>query len=151
VTATNAKSPLPIRAATPADYDAIVEVWVAAGLSVRLEGRERREAFLDQLTQFPDLYLVATDGPRIVGVIFGSHDHRKGWINRLAVHPEYRRRGLGLALATACDRAIRSHGIEIVAALIEPRNTASCALAERLGYRADIEVRYYRKLGRPDI
>lgn len=141
----------PIRPATPEDYEQIVEVWAAAGLSVRLHGRENREAFLYQLERFPDLFLVATDDDRIVGAILGSHDHRKGWINRLAVLPEYRRRGLGLALAEACDDAIRSQGIEIVAALIEPENKASCDMVEKLGYRADIEVRYYRKLSRPDI
>ena len=86
-----------IRRAKPEDYGEIVEVWRASGLSVRLQGRESEEAFRLQLDQFPDLYLLAIDGGRIVGVVLGSHDHRKGWINRLAVLPEYRRRGMASA------------------------------------------------------
>ena len=144
-------SPVPIRPATAADYDQIVEVWLAAGLSVRLKGRESREAFRRQLKRFPELFLVATDGDRVVGVVLGSHDHRKGWINRLAVRPDYRRRGVAKALVRACEAAIRTEGIEILAALVEPENAPSQAFFERLGFRTDVPVRYYRKLSRPDI
>ena len=143
-------SPL-LRRAEPEDYGEIVEVWRASGLSVRLQGRESEEAFRRQLERFPDLYLVAIDGDRIVGVVLGSHDQRKGWINRLAVLPEYRRRGLASALMSACKAAIGALGIEIVAALVELDNTASHVFFEALGYRADVPVRYYRKLSRPDI
>jgi len=140
-----------IRRAGPEDYGGIVEVWVKSGLIVRLTGRESEAAFRRQLEHFAELYLVAVDGGRIIGVVFGSHDHRKGWINRLAVLPEYRGRGVASSLVAACEKALRVSGIEIVAALIEPENTVSCALFERLGYRNDVPARYYRKLARPDI
>lgn len=135
-----------IRQAEPADYDAIVELWLAAGLGVRPEGRESRSAFMRQLNHFGDLYLVAVDGNRLVGVVLGSHDHRKGWINRLAVHPAYRRCGVATALVRACEAALWSHQIGIIAALVELENDASAAFFEGLGYRCDVPVRYLRKL-----
>lgn len=113
-------------------------------------GRESEGAFRRQIARFPDLYLAATDGDRIVGVVLGSHDHRKGWINRVAVLPEYQRRGVAASLVTACDEAIRAGGIEIVSALVEQGNNASYALFEKLGYQSDVPVRYYRKLSHPD-
>ena len=139
-----------IRCAREDDYEPIKSMWTITGLQARIRGRESRKAFLHQLKQFPDLYLVAVDGERIIGMVFGSHDHRKGWINRLAVLPEYRRRGVAAALVTTCDEAIRVQGIEIVAALVETPNTESARLFEKLGYRADVPVRYYRKLSHPD-
>lgn len=142
-----------IRPAVSEDYESIVRVWTEAGLSARLEGRDAREAFDRQLAAFPGLYLVAVDSAsadRIVGVVLGTHDGRKGWINRLAVVPSCRRRGIGAALVSACDQALRAAGMEIVAALIEPPNEASVRLFEGLGYRADVPVRYYRKLSRPN-
>lgn len=144
-------TPVPIRPATAADYDQIVEVWASGGLPVRLQGREGEEAFCRQLERFPTLYLVAVDGDRVVGVVLGTHDERKGWINRLAVLPAYQRRGIAAALLTACDAAFQAVGIEIVAALVEPENTPSRALLGQSGYRADVPVKYYRKLTRPDI
>lgn len=149
VTKSEQGSAPPIRRATIEDYAQIVELWRAGGLSVRLEGRESKGAFSRQLERLSDMYLVATDGDRIVGVVLGSHDYRKGWINRLAILPEYRRRGIASALVSACEGAIRRHGIEIVAALIEPHNAVSALVFEELGYRDDVAVRYYRKLSRP--
>ena len=144
------RSPVSIRRVGPDDYDDILALWSAAGLPVRATGRESRAAFVQQIEPFGDLYLAATDGDRIVGVVLGTHDGRRGWINRLAVLPEYQRRGIAATLVTACDTAIRAKGIEIVAALIEPENAASIALFETLGYRAEVPVVYYRKLSRPD-
>ena len=142
-----------IRRATADDYDDIVALWSVAGLRICSEGRDSEQPFRRQLAHFGDLYLVATDplnAKRIVGVVLGSHDHRKGWINRLAVHPDYRRTGVAVRLMSACDAAFRACGIEIVAALVEPDNAASFALFEKLGYRTDVPVRYYRKLSRPE-
>lgn len=142
---------LTIRPARPADYDEIVAVWREVGLNAKLQGRDARDAYCRQLARFPDLYLVTTDGARLIGVIFGSHDERKGWINRLAVLPEYQGRGVATDLAEACDQAIREQGIGIVAALIEPPNPASARVFEKLGYLADVPVMYYRKLDDPTV
>lgn len=139
---------LVIRPATASDYDQIFVVWEASGLNVCADGRESREAFNRQVAQFPALYLVATDAGRVVGVVLGSHDHRKGWINRLAVLPEYRRRGIASSLVRACDTAIRRFGIEVVSALVEPPNDASFAVFEKLGFDT-LRVRYFRKASRP--
>ena len=139
-----------IREAVAGDYDAVLDVWNKTGLHPRISGRDGRAAFEHQLKQFPGLYLVAEDQGRIVGVIIGTHDHRKGWINRLAVLPQYRRRGIGRTLAQACDDAIRAAGIEIVAALVEDGNDASMSLFRDLGYKTDVAVTYFRKLDRPD-
>jgi len=139
-----------IREAVDADYDAILIVWNKTGLKPRVTGRDGRASLAHQLTQFPGLYLVAEDAGRVIGVVLGTHDYRKGWINRLAVLPEYRRRGIGRALAQACDAALRAGGIEIVSALVEEGNEASMSLFRDLGYKTDVAVAYFRKLDHPD-
>lgn len=48
------------------------------------------------------------------------------------------------------DQAIRRHGIETVAALIESGNDVSTAVFGELGYNADVPANYYRKLSRPE-
>ena len=138
-----------IRSATAEDYPHILAIWNACGLGISADGRDGPESFERQLAQFRDLYLVATDADRMIGVVLGTHDLRKGWINRLAVLPEYRRMGPASRLVAACDLAVRNLGIEIVTVLVEPTNAGSAALFEKLGYRADVLVRYLRKLTRP--
>ena len=149
MTASHQPSLFSIRPVTADDYERLVSLWTLCGMHLEIQGRESKSAFLQQLEQFPDLYLVATVGERIVGVVLGTHDGRKGWISRLAVHPECRRRGIASALVTTCDTAIRVHGIGIVTALVELGNAASAALFEGLGYRTDVPVLYFRKLDHP--
>ncbi len=140
-----------LRLLTALDYSAVVGVWTAAGVTVGLRGRESEEAFRRQVTQFPDLYLGASHGDQLIGVVLGSHDGRKGWINRLAVRPEYRRRGVASKLIARCDEAIRAQGIEIVCALVEEPNMASRRVFTRAGFADDVPVRYFRKLSRPGV
>ncbi|MCP4251038.1 MAG: GNAT family N-acetyltransferase [bacterium] len=140
-----------IRPLRSADYDAVCTVWRAAGLPAKLSGREARAAFDAQIEQFPTTYLGAEKDGRLIGVVLGTHDRRKGWINRLAVDPAWRRQGIALELIEACERALRAEGIEIVAALVEHGNETSCWVFERAGYLTDVPVHYFRKPDRPDI
>lgn len=141
---------LEIRPAKGADYEQVAAVWSASGLRISRGGRDGPESFVRQCACFGGLYLVAVMDGKIVGVVLGTHDQRKGWINRLSVLPAYRRRGIAARLVNTCDAAIRSRGIEIISALIEPSSPESSALFEKLGFRTDVEVQYFRKLSHPD-
>lgn len=132
-----------IRPATLADYEQIVAVWRESG--VHHDARESPAAFAAQLAAFPDTYLVATEGTRIVGVVLGTHDLRKGWINRLGVLPDYQRRGIARRLLAACEAALRARGLALITALVEQGNDRSAALFRCAGYRDDLHVHYFRK------
>lgn len=142
---------LAIRSAEPADYDGIVEVWAAAGLKHLPSLRDSREAFEAQLQRFATTYLVATEGNLVVGVLLGTHDTRKGWLNRLAVAPTHQRRGVAARLIEACEAAFRAQGLEIFSALVETDNRASTATFDASGYRRDIPVYYFHKRLHPDV
>lgn len=115
-----------------------------------MKGRDRRAAFVRQLGSSRTTYLGAFDGGRLIGVVLGTHDTRKGWINRLAVHPDYRRRGVAGRLVRSCERALRALGIEMFAALIDADNKASARLFRSLGYDT-MPMIYARKKSREDV
>jgi len=87
-----------------------------------------------QLRKNRGLYLGAFEDSTLVGVVFATHDTRKGWINRLAVRPKVRRTGIASRLVRAAERALASRGIRLVAALVETENLPSLRLFRRLGY-----------------
>ncbi len=142
---------LTIRPLRAADYAELCDVWRAAGLSVRPHGRDAEPEFRKQLARFASCYLAAEIDGRIVGVVLGTHDVRKGWINRLAVRPQYRQRGIARRLVEACEQALVAEGIEIIAALVEEGNEPSARLFASQGYKTDVPVYYFRKPLRTDI
>jgi ribosomal protein S18 acetylase RimI-like enzyme len=142
------KPPSPI---TVDEYDALIALWEAAGLHHRPAGRDSREAFgaqNDGGTQFP--IGIKTDGGTLAGVVLATHDGRKGWINRLAVLPEFRRQGVALALIRAAEETLRAQGIDVIAALIEPGNDPSLAVFQSAGYDDWPGMHYVSKRSNPD-
>jgi len=135
-----------IRQARATDYRAIIALWQRAGLTYEPQGRDSPEAIARQIEANGRLIWVAqSESGSLLGVVFGSHDGRKGWINRLAVDPAHRREGIAGRLVQMAEAALKQEGIGIVAALIEEPNPASMALFKRLGYSERRDIVYFRK------
>lgn len=133
-----------------ADYEEILDLWRRAGLSIRAEGRDSPAAFARQMAWGVQRVVGLRENGRLVAVAVLTHDGRKGWINRLAVDPACRRRGLAARLVAEAERWFaESLGLEVWAALIERENLASQALFERLGYRSH-DLVYVSKRTRPE-
>jgi ribosomal protein S18 acetylase RimI-like enzyme len=125
-----------LRHLTVDDYDAIIRLWKEAGLeSVRLQGRDSHDAFAAQLAAGQTV-IGLEDAGQLIGAVLVTHDTRKGWINRLAVHPHHRRKGYATELIAAAERELREMGFQIFAVLIEADNNASQELFAQEGYIA---------------
>src|SRR5574341_864908 len=100
-----------LRRLTADDHTAILALWQRAGLhSIRPEGRDSRSEFEKQLAG-GQIVIGLEEGGKLIGVVIATHDTRKGWINRLAIDPEYQRRGYGEQLAHAAEEALREIGM----------------------------------------
>jgi len=132
------------------DYDGVIALLAVSKMDPHTRGRESPAAYRRQLAAFPATYLGAFDGDRLVGCAFGTHDVRKAWINRLAVHPEYRRRGIATSLVREVERRFRRQGMEMFVAVIDEGNRTSRALFRSLGY--DLwNITYARKKRHPGV
>ncbi len=90
-------------------------------------------------------FLVAETDKKIIGAIVGTHDGRKGWINRLVIAPSYQKKGIAKRLVEEVEHHFSSMGIDIVACLIEDWNTTSMQVFEKLGYTKHTDILYYSK------
>jgi ribosomal protein S18 acetylase RimI-like enzyme len=134
-----------IRKLTINNYEDMVKLWSRAKLPFKPNGRDSRKALATQMKANPDFFLGAFEGNRLIGTVIISCDMRKGWINRLAVDPEYRLRGVAQTLIAELEKILQKHGIKIVCALIEDDNAASKKLFKKLGYVEHRDIIYFSK------
>lgn len=127
------------------DYHSLIDLWTKAGLPFKPEGRDQKERMLREVSQSTASFWVAEHDGRVVASVLGTHDGRKGWINRLAVRPEYRGKGIAVQLVQAAEDSLYSIGIEIIACLIEDDNQVSMNFFKRIGYVKHPDIIYFSK------
>ena len=133
------------------DYDDLIALWENAGLPCKPKGRDQREHIKRELKGSNAFFLVAEKDGSLIGSIFGSHDGRKGWINRVAVAPAFRRHGIAAKLVKEVENRLYAMGIEIIACLIEDWNILSIQVFERLGYKRHPDIIYFSKREHHDV
>jgi ribosomal protein S18 acetylase RimI-like enzyme len=133
------------------DYDALIILWQQAELPFKPSGRDQRENIARELKQSNAIFLVADKDGEIIGSAFGTHDGRKGWINRVAVAPHYRRKGIAERLVREVEHLLDQMGIRIIACLIEDWNKESMEFFEKMGYQRHHDIFYFTKRKGPGI
>ncbi len=124
----------------------MLELWARAGASPTLTDTPEVLAQLLESTQSV-LLLAEIDGG-LAGTVIGGWDGWRGNIYRLAVVPEYRRRGVASALMREVDAALAAMGARRITALVErdhPWAVGFWNALERAGYRYDPTMTRYVK------
>jgi len=133
------------------DYDNLITLWERANLEHKPKGRDRQDKIEKEYRQNTSIFLVAELNGELIGSVFGSHDGRKGWINRLAVNPDFRKKDIARKLVFEAEKRLDELGIDIIACLIEGWNKDSMRVFEKLGYERYPDVAYYTKRKNWDI
>ena len=99
-----------VSAMTAHDLDAVLALWSQTN-GVGLNESDTPDQLRAYLDRNPGLSLIARDGTRLVGAVLCGHDGRRGYLNHLAVLPEYRGRGLGRQMVETCLGTLAALGI----------------------------------------
>ena len=92
------------------------------------------------------LWLTAKDGARVVAYVGSQSAPPESDVMNLAVHPEYRRRGLATLLLRELSRQLLRRGVTVLALEVRSSNAEALALYEKLGFTlAGVRKNYYFK------
>lgn len=140
-----------IRRLEKLDLPLLLELWQKSGLPFRPKGRDRINKIELELNNNFEALIGAFHETELIAFVLASHDGRKGWINRLAVHPDYRGKGLAKKMIAEAEKFLSAQEIEIFTCLIEDWNKNSLELFNNLGYKEHRDIIYFSKRMNPDV
>ncbi len=139
-----------IRELSIEDYDEIIRIWSIAGLPYKPKGRDSREMMAREMGYPICAFFGLFEDGNMMGVVIANFDGRRGWINRLAIDPDFRGRGLAGELIAQAEEFLREKGAVVICALIEEINYPSISCFQSHGYNCEHNIKYFTKRPSPD-
>jgi ribosomal protein S18 acetylase RimI-like enzyme len=133
-----------IRPFEPADETAVIHVWQVCQLTVPQNNPQKDIARKLQVN--PEWFLVGTLGDVLIGTCMVGYEGHRGWINYLAVHPDYQRQGFARRLMAQAETLLRAAGCPKINLQVRHTNTAVIRFYESLGFRDDKVISLGKRL-----
>ncbi len=133
-----------IRPFREADTNAVVDIWLECGLVVPHNNPMRD--IERKLEVNPEWFLVGELDGRIVATCMVGYEGHRGWINYLAVLPEFQNRGLGRSMMEHAEALMQCAGCAKINLQIRSSNSDVIRFYERIGYIQDKVVSMGKRL-----
>jgi ribosomal protein S18 acetylase RimI-like enzyme len=130
-----------IRRGREEDYDAVVGLWVNAGLGEPTDD-EWRAITIGSCARL----LVADEDGRVLGAGVVAFDGWRAYIYHIAVNREERNRGVGRGIIAAAEQHVRHEGGTRMFAFVHQENEAGLALTASSGYVSEGDIGFVKEL-----
>ncbi|MDE7311737.1 MAG: GNAT family N-acetyltransferase [Eubacterium sp.] len=125
------------------DYDKVRALWMTIrGFGIRSID-DSREGVCRFLKRNPSTSVVAVDGGRVVGAILCGHDGRRGCFYHVCVHEDYRKKGIGKAMAVFAMKALQKEEINKVSLIAFKQNEVGNCFWKSVGWTFREDLNYY--------
>ena len=132
-----------IKPMTIEDYDGLHALWITIhGFGIRSID-DSREGVARFLKRNPTTSMTAWDGDTLIGAILCGHDGRRGCLYHVCVHEDYRKNGIGKAMAVACMRALQEEKINKVSLIAFKSNELGNHFWKDAGWCFREDLNYY--------
>ncbi len=128
-----------VRSYQPADREQIISLWSAV-FTDEPAWNESDQLISRKLTVQPDLFFVCTIDNHIVGTTIAGFDGVRGWVHKVAAHPDYRRQGIAARLMNAAEQGLASHGCTKLNLQVRAGNSQAVAFYAGAGYEIEDRV-----------
>jgi ribosomal protein S18 acetylase RimI-like enzyme len=132
--------PFDLHGASEADVDTLLELWRDAAENDSRPA-DTRAAVLALLRRDPDALIVAEHDGELIGSIIAGWDGWRYHLYRLAVRPDWRRRGVATALLDAAEARFTALGATRADAMVLARNDLGQQVWQSRGYHEQADWR----------
>jgi ribosomal protein S18 acetylase RimI-like enzyme len=92
------------------------------------------------------MFFVGLLDERLIASVMAGYDGHRGWINYLAVHPDYQRSGFGRMMMQKAEESLRAAGCPKINLQVRSSNVAVIEFYKTLGFKADDVVSLGKRL-----
>ena len=138
------ESPLLIRPFQTEDEDALVALWKMCELTVPWNNPHKDIA--RKLQVQPELFLVGILDSSLIATVMGGYEGHCGWINYLAVHPDFQGKGYGQEIMNSVETGLREMGCPKINLQIRTGNDKIASFYQKLGFTNDHVVSMGKRL-----
>jgi ribosomal protein S18 acetylase RimI-like enzyme len=124
-----------IRAYCEEDREGVIDVWTASNLT--RSWNDPNKDIDRKLSVDPKGFLVAVESGHVVGTVMAGYEGHRGWIQYMAVHPDFQGSGYGKALIESAIELLRARGCPKVNLQVRRSNTAVVEFYKRVGFADD--------------
>ena len=126
------------------DEDALVALWKMCELSVPWNNPHKDIA--RKLQVQPELFLVGILDSSLIATVMGGYEGHRGWINYLAVHPDFQGNGYGQEIMNSVETGLREMGCPKINLQIRRGNNKIASFYQKLGFTSDNVVSMGKRL-----
>ena len=138
------ESPLLIRPFQTEDEDALVALWKMCELTVPWNNPHKDIA--RKLQVQPELFLVGILDSSLIATVMGGYEGHRGWINYLAVHPDFQGKEYGQEIMNSVETGLREMGCPKINLQIRTGNDKIASFYQKLGFTNDHVVSMGKRL-----
>ncbi len=135
-----------IRPYRPDDEQAVITLWLRCHLITSLNNPH--EDIARKLKVHPELFFIGLLDQKLVATCMAGYEGHRGWINYLAVDPEYQHQGIARRIMETAEKALYTIGCPKINLQVRSTNAAVIAVYEKLGFTKDNVVSMGKRLVR---
>lgn len=125
------------------DYENVYKLWMTIdGFGIRSID-DSKAGVARFLRRNPTTSVVAEVDGKIVGAILCGHDGRRGCFYHVCVHQDYRKHGIGKAMAVFCMKALQEEEINKVSLIAFQKNEGGNQFWRKVGWTFREDLNYY--------
>ena len=113
-------------------YHEIIDLWKRSGIEV--SSSDTQDEIARILERNPDLFLIGTENEKVIAVVMGAFDGRRGYVHHLAIDPAYQKKKYGKMMMDELIEKFHIKKVHKVHLFIEKHNKEVIDFYKKLGW-----------------
>jgi len=113
-------------------YQEIIDLWKRSGIEI--SSSDTQDEIAKILKRNSDLFLIGKEDGKVIAVVMGAFDGRRGYVHHLAIDPDYQKKWYGKMMMDELIERFRKEKVHKVHLFIEKHNKEVVNFYKKLGW-----------------